>query len=166
MIYDVPEEFKRKLDDFNADQGGPTAIAVAWNQKKERWQIWAIPIDGSHHPLYNPGRLHDMCRPVPDGSGRMGVLLMSWCKRDSHGSDIGFMPLDDRLLHALKWADSFADRRHFENTIEQQEFKKEAELRNDVREVAYAAKSYWHSMDRLAVAPHTKGGGDWRWRYR
>lgn len=157
----VDADFQRKLDQFNDSQGGPSQIAVAWNNQSGRWQIYAVPVQDSHHPLARQKNLLQLMRTFPDGSDRRGVLLFTW-QDDKNG----YLPLDDRLFHALHWADSFSSRRHFEETIDEPEFKKELALKKNVREMTKACANYWYTLDRLAINPHIKGPGDWRHRYR
>lgn len=160
MIYPVPEDFQRKLDDFNASQGGPSYVAVCWHPGKERWQVFAVPQDHGSHPLARRDITIKLCRPFPDGSSRRGVLLFTWCRRDNHNRDLGFEPLDDRIFHTLHWADSFRSRRHFEETIEEPEMVANAIRNKELRDIAGAAAEYWHGIDRLVVGPGTSG--DWR----
>lgn len=166
MIYEVPEDFQRKLDEFNVAQGGPTLIAAAWNPKRYRWQIFALVQDGTSHPSYRPEIARKLCRPLPDESGREGVLLFTWCERDAAGNDVGGCSLDDRIFHTLHYADSFADRHHYENTIRDPHMRREAAESKTVRDIAGAAAEYWHSIDNPIVSmnPARSQPGDWRAR--
>jgi len=162
----VDAEFQLKVDSFNDAQGGPSRIELCYDPYSERWSVWAVPVQDSHHPLGRNKNVQKLLRPFPDGSGRRGIRVFDWCERDAVGRDIGFRPLDDRIFYALHLADSFADRRHFEETFEAPAAKKELAQKSHLRELAYAARSYWQSLDRLAVNPYIKGSGDWRWRMR
>ena len=165
MLHEVPEDFQRKLDEFNDAQGGPSMIAIAWNQKKYRWQVFAIPVQGSTHP-HATSDIRKMLRPLPDDSGRDGVLLFTWCERDLAGNDIGGCSLDDRIFHTLRYADSFQDRHHYENTIERPELRREAQASATLRDIAGAATEYWRSIDNpiINMNPHRTQPGDWRAR--
>lgn len=162
MMQQVDEDFQRKIDNWNSDKGGPSYIAVAWNPVKERWQVFAIPIQESHHPLAKNHLTQKLMRRLPDESGREGVLLFTWCNRDERSNDVGFEPLDDRLFQALDWADSFKSKRHFEETIKEPEIVAERTMKKRLRDIAGAATEYWYKLDSLTINPNIPAGGDWR----
>ena len=166
MMLQVDESFQRKLDAFNGSQGGPSYIAAAWHPRKNRWQIFAVPRNDSAHPLARNEVTAKLMSNFPDDSGRRGVLLFSWCKRDEHARDIGFEPLDDRLFTTLHWADSFRDRHHFEEVIKTPELQREIREKADIRAVAAGAANYWKHIDRVLVSMNTtnKMTADWRHR--
>ena len=159
MIRRADEDFRRKLDEFNASQGGPARIDVAWHPKKERWQVFAVPQDHTHHPLARNDITIKLVRPFPDSSGREGVLLFTLRAEDG-----GFMPLDDRLFTTLYWADSFRSRHHFDETIKNPEIQKELAMKKDLRERVSGATDYWYGIDRVvkSMNPDIKQPGDWR----
>jgi hypothetical protein len=162
----VDPDFQRKLDEFNRSQNAHVDIAVTWDTRRRRWQVWAIPTADSSHPHYNPKMLLQLARTLPDGSGRSGVKLFLWARYDEQGQDAGYLPLDDRLLDSLRMADSFRSRNHFDEVITEPELQKEITLKQRLRDIAYGARSYWWGLDRLSIAPGARGGGDWRWRIR
>jgi hypothetical protein len=164
MILQVPEEFQRKLDDFNASQGGPSQVAVAWHPKKSRWQVFAIPVQDAAHPMARNDVTRSMLRPLPDDSGRRGILLFTWCARNAQGDDSGFQPLDDRLFETLHWADSFRDKRHFEQTMEEPELRRKVAEEKRIRDIAYGAKEYYFNWDKLMMNYNTaiQRKADWR----
>lgn len=153
MTRDVPPEFQAHLDQFNARQGGPSVIALAWSPKVARWRVYAVPVSDSSHPLARNGITKQLLRPFCDGSGRLGVPLFWWDD-----------PLDRRLFDVLYFADSFRDKRHFEQTIEQSEAAREQAKKARRLNALGAAREYWQAIDRtlVPVNPAMKSTGDWR----
>jgi hypothetical protein len=154
MLY-VDEDFQRTLDDFNASQGGPVTIVVCWNPRKDRWTVYAVPYDYGTHPLSKTYVHPKLMSNFLDGSGRRGVLLFSW--QDVDGS---YLPLDDRLIRALKLADSFQSKTHFEENFITPELQRQAAQDKEVRNIAYGARSYWWNVPTVTVGSHS--GGNWR----
>lgn len=166
MMRTIDQDWERKLDEFNSAQGGPSRVAICYDPKIERWTVWAIPIQDSHHPLGRNKNVQILLRSFPDGSGRQGVRIFIWCDVDDNGRDIGYRALDDRVFEALRYADTFSDKDHFEKVFTEPDMRRERNFNKFLREIAYAARSYWFTLDRLAVNPHVKGPGDWRHRIR
>ena len=181
MQRQVDPDYQRKIDSWNQSHPGPADIAVAWNPKaikivvkaglfgpvydyEGRWQVFAIPVNDSPHPKARNELTKTLMKPFPDDSGRVGILLFTWCKRGETGSDIGEKELDDSLFATLAWADSFADRQHYEHTIEATEQKKEMAEKQATRDIAYAGKEYWWNLPNVTVSmnPQTRAGAGWR----
>jgi hypothetical protein len=162
----IDPEFQVKLDQFNASQGPPSRIELAFDCKKNRWVVFAVPFSDSSHPLARNYVTRNLKTRFPDDSGREGIRLFTWCETDNNGNDIGFKQLDDRLFTALHFADSFKSKTHFDDTIKKPELAAEARQSKQVKEAIFAAREYWHTLDRLLIAKSTKSGGDWRWRNR
>src|SRR2546428_13510479 len=133
----VDPDFQRELDQFNDSQGGPSRIEVCWDMRRDRWCIFAVPLDYGHHPLSTTWVTPKLLRPFLDGSGRMGVFLFTWQEPDGT-----FLPLDDRLFKSLRWADSFRSKDHFDETIKRPEIQMEMAATKDRRDIAYGAASY------------------------
>src|SRR5687767_2959715 len=98
MIRQVDPDFQRRIDEWNSAKGGPAHIAVAWNPQKSRWQIYAIPVADSAHPLARHKHTSMLMTNLPDSSGRRGILLNTW-----QGAGGDFLPLDERLFEALHY---------------------------------------------------------------
>lgn len=182
MSREVPEAFQDTLDAFNRSQGPPTEIAVVWNDKAfkrevkkdawgipvyeydGRWQVFAVPVSESTHPLARNSRTRKLLSRLPDDSGREGVLLFTWCERNEIGHDVGFLPLDTRLLDALIFADSFRDKQHFEKTIKNPELEREKRDIKTLQAIMGAGQQYWKGIDSLTISmnPDVRVGGDWR----
>ena len=154
MMCYVDPDFQRKLDEFNAAQGGPSYIDLCWNPRSDRWTVWAVPQDYGHHPLSKTWVTPKLLRKYLDGSDKRGVFLFTW-----QGAQSEFLPLDDRLFEALRWADSFSSKDHFERTIEQPEMKRNLTLKKELRDIAYGAREYWWNLAKV-TASH--GHGNWR----
>lgn len=159
MIRAVDPQFQVRIDEWNASHGGPSVIAVAWNPKKDRWQIFAIPVENSPHPLARNDFTSKMSRPLPDDSGRSGIILNTW-----EGAQGEFLPLDERLFEALNWADSFRSKQHFDDTIKNPELQAEMAVSKKARDMAYAGRSYWAKLSEITISmnPNVRVGGDWR----
>jgi len=108
MMRTLDPDFQRRVDEFNRCQGGPVHIALAWNPYIDKWQVFAIPVQDSHHPLARNSVTASLRRPLPDDSSRDGILLFTW--QDENGVPL---PLDERLFDSLRLADSFRDKEHF-----------------------------------------------------
>lgn len=159
MINYVDPDFQRRLDEWNDAKGGPTCIALAWHPQKDRWQVFAVPVSDSYHPLARNKHTAKMLTNFPDGSGRRGILLNTW-----QGAQGEFLPLDERLFEAINWADSFRDRQHFENTIEAHETKRELAQQKHLRDLAAYGREYWWRLNSVMknMNPEVNVGGDWR----
>jgi len=154
MINQVDPDFQRKLDQFNSSQGGPSKVEICWDMRRNRWCVFAIPVDYGHHPLSKTWVTPKLLRPFLDGSGRTGVFLFTW--QDANGE---YLPLDDRIFQALHFADSFTSKDHFEKSIEEPEMQRELSRKKDLRDIAYGAKNYWFNLDKQTSIP---GRGNWR----
>lgn len=157
MKREPDEGFLRKLDDFNDAQGGPMRVAVYWSDKKERWDVWILVCGEPSSFGYDATTLKRLLKKTPDSKD--GVRLFTWEKENGE-----YLPLDDRLLHALKLADSFSSRDHFKRTVEDPEAKKEAEMDSGLADVFRGAASYYYGFDNAVVG--AGGGGNWRHRIR
>lgn len=152
MMKYLDEDTKRKIDDFNASQGGPARIELCWDPRRDRWCVFAIPQDYGTHPLSKSWVTPALLRPFLDGSGRRGVFLNTW--QDEHGD---YLPVDERLFDALRYADTFRDKEHYENNFKRVEVQKELALEKGRRDIAYGARSYWQGLDRVMVGSGFKG---------
>ena|SRR5688572_1767756 len=163
MMQYLDPDFQRRLDEFNQSRGGPSHIAVAWDSKKNRWRIWAIPVQDSHHPLAKNDLTNKMSRIIPDNSGRWGIALNLW-----QGPNGEYEPMDERLFDSLRLADSFASKDHFEKHFGEPATALELAQRKRIRDIVAGAKSYWWALDKLTIGmnPAVKAPGDWRHRYR
>lgn len=155
MMLTVDPDFQRKLDLFNDSQGGPVTIVVCWDPKRSRWAVYAVPYDYGSHPLSRTYIHEGLMTNFLDGSDRRGVLLYRW--QDEFKN---FLPLDDRLIRSLQYADTFRDKEHFKNTVENPEVLQELAKSKEMRDIAYGAKSYWWNVANTTV--HAGGRGNWR----
>lgn len=161
MMIQMDPDFRRRLDDWNSARGGPAVIDLVWNPKKDRWQVFAVPVADSTHPLARHKHTSKLISAYPDGSGKQGILLNTW-----QGAKGEFLPLDERLFEALDYADSFKSRHHFEETIKNPEIQAELAISKKARDMAYASRSYWQKLDSLTINPNIPAGGDWRAKER
>jgi hypothetical protein len=163
MTRDVPVEFQRKVDDFNRSIGGPSQIAVVWNPRIDRWEVWAIPVADSAHPRARNDVTRKLLRRFPDDSGRWGIRLFVWCKRDAAGRDIASCELDDRIFSLLRFVDRF-DKESFRRSVEEPEAKKALAEQQALRDVVGAAVEYYWRLDTPIVSmnPRLPATGDWR----
>lgn len=181
MKLEVPEEYQRKIDAFNSARGGPTHVAVAWNPMAKktlvktehgvpvydytgRWQVFAIPVYDSAHPLARNEVTRKLMKRLPDDSSREGVLIFTWCQRNEAGDDVGYEPLDNRIFQLLDWADTFKDKQHFDKAIKEPELRRELADKARFRAIAGGAAEYWRGLDKLTISmnPATRVGGSWR----
>lgn len=164
MIRHPDPDFTRELALFNDQQGGPTAVDVAWHPEKERWQVFAVPQYQSSHPLAQHDATAKLMSNFPDESGKRGILLFTWCERDKGYADAGFKPLDSRLFYFLRWADTFRDKDHFKETIEDPQLVREMAEKKHLRDIVGGGVEYFNKLDKVTVSmnPATKAGAGWR----
>lgn len=176
MKLEVPEDFQRKVDAFNDSRGGPVRVAVVWDPKavkfqtkvlygqpvydyNGRWKVYSVPT------VIDNKAMKAFARPLPDDSGRLGMLVFTWCKRNEAGDDVGFEPLDDRIFKTLDELDTFKDRDSYDRLVNKPTERKEEAERKGLREIAGAQAEYFRFLDKLTVSmnPATRGvRGDWR----
>jgi hypothetical protein len=163
MMRTLDADFQRKVDEFNQSIGGPSQIAVAWNPRINRWEVWAVPVADSFHPLAKNDHTRKLLRPFPDDSGRWGIRLFVWCRRDTQGRDIGPCEPDDRIFSLLRFVDRF-DKDAFRRSVEAPEAQRELAERQALRDTVGAAVEYYWHLDRalVPVNPAIPTTGDWR----
>lgn len=154
---ELPEEFSRKLKDYNEAHGSPR-IRVVWNPRARRigdkefdprWEVWIELMDNQlmgKEQLNSKDRFED---------GRFWRFLQTWQYPDG-----SFLPLDDRFFQALRVADTWAKRDdYYERYVRPQE-KLEEEGWRDLKNAAEGVTSYWKDWANTMVGAAT--GGDWR----
>lgn len=159
MMQYLDEDTQRGLDQFNQSQGGPARIELCWHPYKDRWAIFAVPQDYGTHPLAKNWVTPKLMTPFPDGSGRQGVALGLW-----QGANGEYLPIDERFYEALRYADSFRSKDHYDEVFTQREQAQELEESKRLRDIAYGAKNYWFHYDRVIKSMNPANGstGDWR----
>ena len=168
MVRELDESFQRELDAFNVRQGGDQKVVIAWDAKQGIWTVWVVPHAATVHRDFDAETLNQLMREFPDYSGRWGVKIFDWADEVEDkwtGEKVKkFRSLDMRLFEALKMADSFNSRQHFEETFEDPDFQRQLRLNADIRDIAAGAASYWYGLDKVTVGAATRG--NWRWRNR
>jgi len=159
MNRQVDPDFQRRIDEWNAAHPGPADIAIAWHPVKNRWQVFAMPVADSSHPLARHEHTSMLMMNLPDSSGRRGILLNTW-----QGAGGEFLPLDERLFEALHYADSFRSKDHFEETITNPDKAKEIATSKKAADLIHAAREYWWKLDSLTINmnPANRQRAGWR----
>lgn len=143
-------------------------VLLRWNSKKHgyengtfagRWEVWIKLVENTHslnrHSISKKDLFQDGC---------IYRFLQTWCYVEDVDSDLGFCPLDGRILQSLRLADTFRNRRFYEDVYENFEYNKELQRKKDIRTLAANATSEYYGLDNPIIGRYTKG--DWRHRIR
>lgn len=139
-------------------------VVMRWNSRwKEtpqgwegRWEIW-IKLEMNSHPDLKPEIAEtDLWLP---GRGWWVRKLQAYTEEDG-----SFAPMDERLIWGLEMADTWGDRRFYEDRVEAPHHQQEEAKLDPAREAFTGATRYHDDYDRTLVGP--AGSGDWRWRIR
>jgi len=127
----------------------PNLVAV-WNPRRHRWQIrhWLVK------PLHGDERDYRAWRVK-------SILIRTVCYRDEEFYDVGFHPLDNRVLHALKLCRIYSlNPEATARMVDESNKKVEAEWYRDnqdiSREVAKSIYSHYRepSLDLGSKSPY------------
>lgn len=160
MQYEIDPDFQRKLDDFNASAAAPSNIEIAYNVKRKRWQVYAV----LKYPPQDR-KTAQLLRDFPDGSGRRGALIMTWAQRNLKGDDVGFMPMDERLLQALKFS-YIEDKHDYDRKLTEPELARMGRESKHLYDVAAASREYYRGLDSLTINMGASNHGTGSWRHR
>lgn len=143
-------------------------VKLIWNPRalksgesyEGRWEIWVQLADNTHEHNRFVGSRKDL--RFGDQKYR---FLQTWCQRDRTGYDQGFAPIDHRLLRSLALADSFANRRWYEDNVELPEEDRERRAMLDIKQAAVDTQSYYRNLFNPTVGARGRSA-DWRHRIR
>lgn len=164
----IPDHIQESLDDmyprvflrWNARHGKPTREVddrPVWDEP--RWEIWVELKSVSHPGAKNIRQKTDL----------WNTDAQCWMRRlqTYENADGSFAPADERLIVGLQMADTWANRRFYEDHVEAPYIAAETAEMKRRQEIYEGAAEYYAHHDRLVVAPYSKGGtADWRWRTR
>ena len=121
-----------------------------------RWEIWIECADTSHPDAQNERVASDIWNHE----------AQCWMRKlqTYTNADGSFAPLDERLLVGLELADTWNNRRFYEENVEDPYNKAEVDNIKARREIYEGGANYYKDHDRLLVGPHVNSG--WRWRTR
>jgi hypothetical protein len=122
-----------------------------------RWEIWVELTDVSHPDAKHWYSDNDVWNT--DEQCWMRYLQVYETEAG------GFAPADERLVIGLEMADTWKNRRFYDEHIEVPHEIQEFRQLDEVRQVTQASSEYYRTLDRTLVAPGGRGG-DWRWRIR
>jgi hypothetical protein len=125
---------------------------LTWDHRAERWQIWIELRDVSH-----PGAKNK--RMDTDKWNTDHQLWMRKLQNYTH-ADGSFAPADERLIMGLEMADTWSNKRFYEDHVEEPEAKFEASKAADHRDMFGQAARYYHSIPNPIVGRHVNSG--WR----
>ncbi len=154
--HDLDEMWPRVFMVWNSRYGTPHPDVFGSLLYDARWEIWVELTDTSH-----PGRplkRNKKDRWNPDANCWMRYLQVY------ETADGNFAPADRALVIGLQMADTWRDRRFYENYIEDPNDQKIARAQHDRRTLFADGANYYRNHDRLLVGPHANSG--WRWRTR
>lgn len=135
------------------------AIRMSDDTYEGRWKIY-YKLEENSHPHFRATRSrHDVWH-----NGAWHRLIQTWSERNYRGDDVGFAPIDSRLINVLHQADTFRSRRWYEDNIEHPEARRIQGAEADMMQTGRDVADYYHNMDNPAVGRYTKGS--WRHRIR
>lgn len=150
-------DFQQKLREYNRAYGSPE-IAVVWNPMSvnlghgrwdPRWEIWVEVTDNTkQRRIVKSGRDIEV-------DGKTWRFLNTW-----EYPDESYAPLDDRVFHGLREADTWTHAETYHEMIEKPERYREEQSTKVLQDAAYGARSYWQGRTRAQIGPGTRG--DWR----
>lgn len=141
-------------------------VFIKWNSRAYetspgvfdgRWEIWCELMDVNHPDAKHHRSEHDTWNS--DAQCWMRYLQ----KYETREGD--FAPLDGRLLVGLEMADTWKNRRFYEEHIEEPFDQAEVDEQNARKEIYLEGAKYYKDLDRTLIGG-SGGGGDWRWRIR
>ena len=168
-------DFMRNLKEFNDSFAGPDVFFV-WNphpifdkdgkaiDQEPRWEIWVELREVSHPDARNTSNPKTDRQFEGHGWARK---LQTWCHRNHTFHDDGYAGLDCGVFNVLREANTWRNRRFFEEKIVEAGEKNDAALLRDRQSLVKDTSRYYKDFDRTLVAPHGRGrSGDWRYRNR
>lgn len=122
-----------------------------------RWEIWCELVHSTHPKAKNERQKTD----------RWNTDEQCWMRKLQvyQTEDRGYAPVDRGLLIGLRMADTWANRRFYEENVEIPYDLGEAAQSAVSREAIMAGGSYYNNFNNPTVGRHSKGG-NWRWRNR
>lgn len=159
---EIPQSVAQELALNHSD------VLLRWNARKHennnntyegRWEIWVKLVENTHSL-----NRHSISKKDLFQNGCIYRFLQTWCFMDEAGTDLGFCPLDARILQSFNMADTFKNRTFYEDVYEKSEYEKELLRQRDVRSLAANARERYYKLDNPIVGRYTKGG--WRHRIR
>lgn len=136
---------------------------LRWNPRHQkvgekwegRWEIW-IELAEVAHPDFKHFVDHDKDVWNTDAQCWMR-RLQAYTYEDG-----SFAPADERLLIGLEMADTWSNRRFFEDHVEEPHSRKEEEATRHIRDISAGSANYYRRIDSPIVGRHVNSG--WRWR--
>ncbi len=166
---ELPEDFQRKLNDWNACHPNHPPVMVRW-EPRAVWTeriVWVcgVPIfRNEYEPRWQVGVALPNKPKGPvvyiQGSGGLWFFkLFNWQMQDTKE----FLDLDDRIFDCI--VDS-TPHGFYEEEIERPEEEAEERRQTAGRQLSHAGAEHYYGYDNLTINPHVKAGGNWRWRNR
>lgn len=121
-----------------------------------RWEIWCELRESQH-----PDASNQLDRTDRWNSEHQCYMRKLQVYETEDGE---FAPADRGLVKGLKMADAWADRRFYEEHVEEAHKDREARRRLAREELMRGSAQYYYDHDRLLVGPDVNSG--WRWRTR
>lgn len=133
----------------------PRFKEIAKGRWDARWEIWCELIDNSHPGIR--GRVHGL----NDGD-KWNTDAQCWMRKLQayQTVDYEFAPVDGRLIVGLEMADTWANRRFFEDHFDAPEAEKERLASNISRDAIGDAARYYRKFENPIVGAHFNSG--WR----
>ena len=135
------------------------AHLVEENTYDGRWEVF-VRLEANSHPN---NKFHISKKDLRL-NGHVYRFLQTWCERDGKGLDSGYAPIDSRFTSVLYQADTFRNRRWYEDEVEAPEELAELKSRMAMRDMATDTYRYYKNMDSTTFGRYTKG--DWRHKIR
>jgi len=171
---DLDHDFLRELEIFNGSFTGPNLL-VCWDPRPiydsltpkraidqdARWEFFFELKPSTHRDATNLTHRSDTLR-----NGRWYRKFISWSLRDNMFNDIGYAPLEWDPFTPLRMADTWRNRRFFEDTVEDPGLRAEAEQLAGRTQIIKDVGRYYQDLDRTLVSPGGRHTGGWRHKIR
>lgn len=129
---------------------------LRWSRRSHCWEIWCELRDSSHPDAANARARGD----------RWNTDAQMWMRKLQlyRTADGEFAPADWRLVQGLEMADAWANRRFYEEHIEEAYDTQEMQRMAQNRQMFRDAGRYYHGIPNPIVAPRGGHGGKADWR--
>jgi hypothetical protein len=128
-------------------------VFLRWSHDKNRWELWSELTNVTH-----PDARHTRAK-----GDRYVSEFGCWVRflQVYKNEDESFAPADERLLVGLAMADTWANRRFYEERIVEPHKYAEMRKKAEMQDLASSAARYYHKIQNPIVGRHSRKA-DWR----
>lgn len=122
-----------------------------------RWGIW-VELTDTNHPGVRTRIHHVNDGDVWNSEAQCWMRFLQYYNNE----DGSFAPIDERLIVGLELADTWANRRFYEDHVEDPFEAEETRRQQAGRQAMAEASRYYRKLENPIVGAHANSG--WRWR--